>query len=321
MNALGSRIFGVMALLALCACDPVTPEVNVDTRTFEGFTVHSAIPENPVGLVYVFHGSQGSADFALKIETLDQTNELLARGYGWVATESTERTGDKRWFVFDSSLATNPDLARLVRLHADLVATTSVTADTPMFGIGMSNGARMVTLFGQAFSDAGYPLVAVAPFNGRAAPSVNAAGGLTVPGFWVASVNDTVVPPGDVIAAQQDSAAQGVVTQLFNKPEEPLLPIRFTRIPAVDLDEAVLIYEALKGTGAWDADGNRQLDFESTLQRIGELTLPQGTGATNGQVRNQIQALLAMHQFVGFYRVSLADFFDARLLEHNSGVR
>lgn len=314
MSRMISVVFGYLVLLGAVGCEPVVPLAPIETRTFEGRTVHSVIPQNPVGIVYLFHGTGGSADFALRIETLDQSNELLERGYGWVATESTKRTGNKRWYVFDASLSTNPDLALLTRLHADLVANTGVTGETPIFGIGMSNGARMVTLFGQAFADAGYPLVAVAPFNGTAAPSVNVAGGLTVPGFWVTSENDTTVLPADVIADQQGSATMGVPTRLFTKPEESLQPIRFTRIPTIDPDEAVLIYEALQGTGAWDADGERQLDLTTTAQLINQLSLPTGTGATPSQVKNQIHALLAVHQFVGFYRVPLADFFDEHRL-------
>ena len=128
--------------------------------TFEGFPVISYVPEHPRGMVYVFHGSNGSANFAERVETTDVLNRLIARGYGFVSTSSTERTGDKRWNAADPSLTTNPDLARLVRLQANLVATTGLEANTPLVGIGMSNGARFVTLWGQSWRNAGYPVKA-----------------------------------------------------------------------------------------------------------------------------------------------------------------
>ena len=60
---------------------------------------------------------------------------LIARGYGFVSTSSTERTGNKRWNVFNTSLPqSNPDLARLGRLQANLVATTPLEAGTPIVG-------------------------------------------------------------------------------------------------------------------------------------------------------------------------------------------
>lgn len=303
----------LLLAILLYGCDPVTPVAPISTTEFEGFTVRSYVPAHPVGIVYLFHGSGGSADIGLRIEMLDQTNELVARGYGWVATESTQRTGNKRWDVFDSSISTNPDLARLVRLQQHLVATTGVANQTPIFGIGMSNGARMVTLFAAAFTDNGYPVAAVAPYNGRAAPSVQATGGLTVPGFWLTSANDTVVLPASVIADQQASATLGTTTMITTKQEEPLLPYRFTRIPSIDAEEAEIITEALRNTGAWDAQGNRILDIASTLSLVDQLVVQPGFGAARAEVRNQVEAMMAVHQFVGLYREVLVDFFDAQL--------
>ncbi|MEM9257042.1 MAG: hypothetical protein AAGA91_16490 [Pseudomonadota bacterium] len=298
----------------LGACDPVVPIAPIEDSEFEGFTVYSVIPDNPVGIVYLFHGSGGSANFALKIETLDQSNELVRRGYGWVATESTERDGNRRWNVNNPSIASNQDLARLARLHAHIVDSGAVTDATPIFGIGMSNGARMVTLFGQVFADNGYPIVAVAPVMGRAAPSVQLAGGLQIPGYWVNAVNDTVVPPAGVAQDQQASAALGVTSVLARKGEENLLPIRFTRIPAVDVEEAELIYDQLAASGVWDANGKRVVDLGTAVSIVAGLTPPPGTGATVTQIRNQISALLALHQFTALYALPLADFFDAQRL-------
>ncbi len=157
-----NRLLAVLAvgaaLLTGCA---VTPAVQWQRSTFEGFDVISYVPEHPRGMVYLFHGTGGSARFAERVETTDVLNRLVARGYGFVSTSSTERTGDQRWNAADPSLTTNPDLARLARLQAHLVATTPVEANTPLVGIGMSNGARFVTLWGQSWRNAGYPVKAI----------------------------------------------------------------------------------------------------------------------------------------------------------------
>ncbi|MFK7976052.1 MAG: hypothetical protein AB8C02_07935 [Halioglobus sp.] len=306
-----SKIGTALSLLILLAgCDPVTPAANINSTQFEGFAVFSVIPENPVGIVYLFHGTGGSANVALKIEPIDQTNELLERGYGWIATESTQRTGNKRWDVFDASITSNPDLARLERLHAHVVANTAVSSTTPIFGIGMSNGARMVTLFGQVFADNGYPVGAVAPFMGKAAPFVQASGGLRVPGFWVNATNDALVDPALVVADQQASAALGIPAVLFTKLEEPMLPFRFTRIPAVDPTEAVAIWETLIATQVWDAQGNRVTDVETMVAALEGISAPPGTGALPTQIGDQIGAMLAFHEFTSAFRIYLADFFD-----------
>ena len=295
------------------ACAPVVPAAPATSWQFEGFQVYAHVPADPVGVVYVFHGSGGSAEIVNRIEPTDQLNALVARGYGWVATESTDRTVDRRWDVADPSLVSNPDLARLDRLHDELIATTAVAADTPMFGIGMSNGARMVTLWGQVFADSGHPVAAVAPFMGRAALPVRSAGGLTVPGFWVMAENDSVVSNPQIVTDQAANAANGVASELRTKNEEPLLAARFTRIPAIDETEAEAIRAALEGTGVWDEHGVRVMSIEDATPLILGLTLPPSFGATPAQVLNQIEAVLAVHQFVGLFGHEVADFFDDQL--------
>lgn len=275
--------------------------------------MHSHVPDDPVGVVFVFHGTGGSADIVTKIEVVDQLNALVERGYAWVATESTDRTATRRWVVGDASLTTNPDLARLGRLHAALVETTAITAATPIFGIGMSNGARMVTLFGEAFHDAGLPVAAVAPFMGQAANPVRAGGGLSIPGFWVIAANDQTVPNPAIVADQAANEDNGVASVLAVKHEESLLSLRFTRIPAVDGDEAAAITDALAATGVWDERGRRVVSIDEALRVLPTVSLPAGTGATSGQIADQVGAILAVHEFVGLFREAVADFFDARL--------
>ena len=180
------------ALLTGCA---VTPAVQWQRSTFEGFDVISYVPEHPRGIVYLFHGTGGSARFAEKVETTDVLNRLVARGYGFVSTSSTERTGDRRWNVADPSLTTNPDLARLTRLQAHIVATTPVEANTPLVGIGMSNGARFVTLWGQSGRNAGYPVKAIWASHGRTADPYEPRGQLTVPTVFSTSASGRNASP------------------------------------------------------------------------------------------------------------------------------
>ena len=103
-----STLLAVAALgLAGSGC-AVTPSVPFNHSTFEGFEVISYVPEHPRGLVYVFHGTNGSARFAERVETVDVLNRLIASGYGFVSTSSTERTGDRRWDVANASTHDQP---------------------------------------------------------------------------------------------------------------------------------------------------------------------------------------------------------------------
>jgi len=309
-----SRVFVATIVLTAFACQPVSPDETWDSWEFEGFRIVSFVPEDPVGLVYFFHGSGGSAAFVSRIETTEMINELTSRGYGFVATESTLRTGTRRWAVSDPSLVTNPDLARLTRLHAAMITVTDVTATTPILGIGMSNGARMVTLFGQSFADAGYPVAAIAPYAGRVADPVAAAGGLTVPSFFVINVNDQIVDNAAIITNYEDAVANGTPAVLTTKYEEPLRAMRFTRIPAIDESEAQAVRRAFEATGVWDATGDRIVDIEPAIDLLSQVDLPTSVRSERGAIRSQVQALLGLHQFTALYKSPLADFFDDQLL-------
>ena len=63
----------------------------------------------------------------------------------------------------------------------------------------------------------------------------------------------------------------------------------------------------------WDESGTRVLPIDEAVPLILALSVPPSFGATNAEVRDQVQALLAMHQFVGLFRTGVADFFDAQL--------
>jgi len=89
--------------------DPILPVEEFTETTFEGFDVIQYIPGEPVGLVFLFHGSNGSARFARKLEVINVLNPLIELDYGFVATESTQRVKPKRWDPHDLDPTSNPD--------------------------------------------------------------------------------------------------------------------------------------------------------------------------------------------------------------------
>lgn len=247
-----------LAAAGLAACvTPITPSVFYQSSTFEGFEVISYVSANPTGMIYLFHGSGGSANFATKVDTVDVLDKFVAEGYGFVSTSSTERTGDKRWDPSNPSLTTNPDLARLVRLQAHLVATTPLEATTPLAGIGMSNGSRFVTLWGETWKDAGYPVKVLWASHGKIADPVTASGGLTVPTVFSTSSNDFTSPPFPIAVGHQVTTQAGTPGLFLNSQERALTATTYPRIPGVDATEANAVVAALKATGVWNAQGIR----------------------------------------------------------------
>jgi hypothetical protein len=307
MRRLVALALGAALLLAGCA---VTPAVQWQRTTFEGFPVISYVPEQPRGLVFLFHGTGGSASFADRVETTDVLNRLVAQGYGFVSTSSTERTGDRRWNAADPSLTTNPDLARLLRLRAHLVATTPVEASTPLLGVGMSNGARFVTLWGQSWKNAGHPVKAIWASHGRTAAPFDGSGELTVPTVFSTSENDFTVPPGGIVLNFAATRGAGTPTELHISRERPLRAAPYERIPGVDANEAQQIVQALIATGVWNSQGTRvEPNIETAAARAGAVSLPASVQAQASHIADQTALQLAVHQFTAEFADQVKAFF------------
>lgn len=296
------------ALLTGCA---VTPIAQWQHSTFEGFPVISYVPEHPRGMVYLFHGTGGSANFAERLETTDVLNRLVAGGYGFVSTSSTERTGNKRWNVADPSVTTNPDLARLVRLRANLVATTGLEANTPLVGIGMSNGARFVTLWGQSWRNAGYPVKAIWASHGNTANPYDGPGQLTVPTVFTTAENDFTVPPGQVIGDFVRAHNSGTPSELYVSEERALKSVQYERIPGVDPNEARGIVLSLIATGVWNSQGDRvEPDVEQAVSRALAANVPASVQSVKSEINDETALQLAVHQFTAEFANQAVAFFN-----------
>jgi hypothetical protein len=307
MRRLVALALGATLLLAGCA---VTPAVQWQRTTFEGFPVISYVPEQPRGLVFLFHGTGGSASFADRVETTDVLNRLVAQGYGFVSTSSTERTGNRRWNAADLSLTTNPDLARLLRLRAHLVATTPVEAGTPLLGVGMSNGARFVTLWGQSWRNAGHPVKAIWASHGRTAAPFDGPGQLTVPTVFSTSENDFTVPPGGIVLNFATTRDSGTPAEFLSSRERALRAAPYERIPGVDGTEAQQIVQALIATGVWNAQGTRvEPNIETAAARAGTVNLPASVQPQASHIADQTALQLAVHQFTAEFADQVNAFF------------
>ena len=299
------------------ATGPVRPVVAATSSTFEGYQVYSHIPDHPGGVVYLFHGSGGGADFATKLETVDVLNTLTSRGYGFVATESTNRT-TKQWNVADPSMTANADLARMARLRQHIVDTTAVDADTPTFGIGMSNGSAFAALWAAASARAGMPVSAVALYMAGPTKAVEQIGGLRVPTFMVIGQNDTRTSPPKERNDLARIAGAGISTELHEVKERPVTAARYSRIPGIDQATADAIVAAYRQAGFIDANGKLTVALPKVL--AGEqgnnlksrVKLPATLTPEQRQaVGNETLAAIGEHQFNAEFKLQNADFFDA----------
>ena len=289
----------------------ITPAVQFQHSTFEGFDVISNVPDHPRGLVFMFHGSGGSANFAEKLESVDVLNRLIARGYGFVSTSSTERTGDRRWDAGNPSLTANPDLARLARLRDHLIATTGVDANTPLVGVGMSNGARFVTLWGQSWRNGGYPVKAIWASNGRTAAPYDGPGQLTVPVVFTTADNDFTAPPGGVVQSFVTAHNAGTPSEIYVSHERNLNAARYLRVPGIDTNESKQIFFSLVATGVWDGNGKRvEPNIETAAGKAESANLPASVAPQRTAIDDETAVLLAVHKFTAEYAEQVISFFD-----------
>ena len=293
---------------------PVRQMFTTTRSSFEGHEVYSYVPPNPTGVVYMFHGTGGGAGFVTKIETVDLLNTLVARGYAFVSTDSTDRT-TKQWNVTDPSAKTNPDLARLAALRRHVIATTAVTPTTPTYGIGMSNGSAFTALWAVTSERSGIPVDAEGLYMAGPRQVVFQTGGIDVPTFMVIGQNDTRTDPTRERAELQRIAAGGTPTELEEVPQRPILAARYRRIPGVNQTTANAIVAAYQKAGVIDAQGNLIV----TLPKIQagdqpkafDVKLPSSLSHTQKQeVSNETLATLGEHQFNAEFKTQNAEFFE-----------
>jgi dienelactone hydrolase len=293
---------------------PVRPTYSAQQSSFEGHEVYSSIPAHPVGVVYMFHGTGGGAGFVNKLETVDLLNTFVSQGYGFVSTDSTNRT-TKQWNVTDPSVATNPDLARLAKLRHFIIATTTVTASTPTYGIGMSNGSAFAALWAATSERTGMKVSAVGLYMSAPRPVVFQTGGLEVPTFMVIAQNDTVTNPSRERAVLRRIAANGTPTELKEVVQQPIMAARYLRIPGVTQAMANAIVDAYQQAGVIDAKGNLIVPLPNV--RAGEqakpfgVTLPSSLSRSQNQAAsNETLATIGEHQFNAEFKVQNMEFFS-----------
>jgi poly(3-hydroxybutyrate) depolymerase len=307
-----ARWLGVAVAVAVIATGcAITPGYPPSSAAFEGFPVNSFVPANPRGVVFMFHGTNGRADFSEKLESVDMLNHLVLDGYGFVSTESTDRT-ERRWNNVDLSLTGNLDLARLQRLYLSMIADGRMTSATPIYAIGMSEGAGFASVFARSFKDAGYPVAAIAPSHGPIPVAVRNRGGLTVPAIFALGANDPIVNNSAVINQVFQVGQTGVPVAAYVEPETALTSARLLRVPGIDGATAGAIVAALVSAGLYDASGHRVASTGAVDAALPTLALPASVSADQRKmIIDEVEVVMAVHNYSATYWSQTIAFFDA----------
>jgi len=232
-------------------------------------------PQDCRGVVYIFHGTGGSASaWMLRTGNRDFVNAVIATDtLGFIITEAEEITrgrdlngdGNLRWFVLPIDSVNNVDYANIKAITDTLIRRGKFSHTTPRYSMGMSNGgafsAGVSYLFnyraGVSYCASSNPLI----FTNRSTPFA----------FRMALYDDheEVGPAGNYHAFQNDSilASRGICHDYVLHDRQPLYPERFARIEGINASISISIFNELKNNSRLDQN-NFAVDFDSIVSHI-----------------------------------------------------
>jgi len=283
--------------------------------------VYYYFPNSPKGIIYLFHGTGGTAaNFVYSEENRSFINVAIADGYAIVATESEETTlnqdlnldGTIRWMTNPIDTVTNPDYLNIKTLHTEFIDRNWISSNTPRFSVGMSAGSNFSAAVSNIFNfeaGAGYCSKANnTGFDTRLSPWA----------FRLAKYDDNPsydAPLGHYFAFQNDSTleARGICHDMLIHNRQPIYPERFARVPGISILNSQAIFNELLTNNQIDGD-HFALNSEvikanvqgnpSTYPTIVSL-LSQGLNGLS-----QIAASNAEHSFYSDYNYETLSFFN-----------
>ncbi len=264
-----------------------------------------AVPPNPVGVIFVFHGGGGSASgwFGNNVENVSFLRDAVAAGYAVAALDSTDRI-NKQWDA--STLSDNVDVVRVQGAINYLVGLELITSDTPRFSVGMSNGGGFAPrpAYWLNFN-------ACAIWCSSGAPQ-QVFEVTTVPTLWNLARNDNLFEhPNFLQGAESRLAkltARSIAGEIREHPPSPVHARRFLRIPGLTEADAQLIFASLNDRGYLDAGGFLLADPNTSGWQAGLLLPPRFIAA----ILDQLVCCYSGHGFFSEYGNKTLQFFGAR---------
>lgn len=233
-------------------------------------------PASPRGLIFCFHGAGGTGpSWFQRPATRQFLDEAVADGFAVAAltsiydqpalTPASDPNAGSGWnLAFDlsdypHSLALNPDLQNVKAALELLVARNQITAATPLFAAGSSNGGRMSVRAAAALAPSVTgcsPFLAVVNHVSQGDPAA-LMDSITIPVRFDMQVNDhangDIVSWQDAQAYAQGMAARQVPSEFELNPPSPVYPARFMRVPGLSASDSEAIHQALQDGGYLDA--------------------------------------------------------------------
>lgn len=281
--------------------------------------VYSYFPQTPKGLLYLFHGTSGSAsNWITTVEYRSFVNRAIADTFAIIVTEAEEITlntdlngdGKLRWQGFPIDTVNGIDYKNLKIITDTFINRGDILSTLPKFSVGMSNGGSFSAISSHALNyKAGisYCASSAQPIFGiRNNPFA----------FRMAKFDDNadVGPQGNYEAWQNDSTLQArdICHDYKIIDKQPIYPQRFARIPGVTVATSMAIFNQLANNGQLDSE-NYALHSDTIKNHIlaNPALYTSFVGLTNEQrieALNQISSSNAEHKFYSDYNFESLDF-------------
>lgn len=269
---------------------PIQPNFRWEDGTVNGRHVMYYAPEDPPrGVLFAFHGNEGGITTVTQEEWIDLYNLLVPVRMALVLTESLDRV-EQAW---DNTAAdSNPDWQQLVDVRQWMIDNTTVDEDTPVVGVGFSNGATFVQTFSFLALAADWPVrTFVAHQSHTSSPS-------SVPGMFISAENDfdAGLPEDVQVVADKCTEALGTECPHVHGTEIPLDPRRFARIPAYDLTMSANLFNEMVDLGLVDQDGARLVDV-ADVDSVVNWYIANSQGPSPSLPPTQFRVVWATHRF------------------------
>jgi len=282
--------------------------------------VYLTMPENPKGIVFLFHGTGGNgAAMYENYETFSLIKQLYYSGFGVVSTDANERTlGDQdgdgkiRWMANNAiaqNLNNNIDLYNIQALKDTVKQRYSLPDQLPFFAYGVSNGANFGDL-----AAASLDFRASAHNTGNGSASLYAFHSNAKPVIWVQSENDqnSNADPELAYSNYQALIDRGICSQWNILKRAPLFEKRFMRSRnGIGIKKSREIYTALLDIpNLIDSDGFIIVD--NVLNAIpDDFFIPFALNANQiKDIQTQLKVSNADHGATGDFNKTIVRFFQ-----------
>ncbi len=218
--------------------------------------VYSYFPTGHKGIVYLLHGTGGSAaQFTSGFEENEVIKELINDNFAVIVTEAEEATtgidangdGKLRWTQIPVDTIANIDYANIRIISDTFYNRGTTTRSKPRYSLGMSNGGA----FSAALSYV-YTYKAGVSYCAPGGPFL--ASNSNVPFQFCMQRNDNnpdVGPQGnaDALSNSQTYTGRGICSKYFINDRSPLYPERFARRSDISLITSSALFNELKNHG------------------------------------------------------------------------